>query len=125
MYSLYINNSKLSDFVVASGVSGSWYYRKWNSGFAECWENYVFTPSSWTTNGNMYWARVEGIQLPFTFKMLVTVNATVSYAPFAEVASGYKQYGSDITSISAVVMQFYNSSKSTMQLGFYCYGLWK
>ena len=123
--SLYINNSKLSDFVVASGVSGSWYYRKWNSGFAECWENYVFTPSSWTTNGNMYWARVEGIQLPFTFKTLVTVNATVSYAPFAEVASGYKQYGSDITSISAVVMQFYNSSKSTMQLGFYCYGLWK
>lgn len=123
--SMYINNSALSDFVVASGVSGNWYYRKWESGFAECWMNYIFTPSSWTTNGNMYWTHTGSISLPFTFKTLVTVSASVSYAPFAEVSSGHTQYGPDVSSISAVVMQFYNSSITTMQLGFYCFGKWK
>ena len=29
----------VKDFVVASGISGSWIYRKWNSGIAECWVN--------------------------------------------------------------------------------------
>ena len=65
------------------------------------------------------------ISLPFTFKTLVTVSASVSYAPFAEVSSGHTQYGSDVSSISAVVMQFYNSSITAMQLGFYCFGKWK
>jgi len=34
---LYINASKLADFVIEEGTSGIWKYRKWNSGKSECW----------------------------------------------------------------------------------------
>jgi hypothetical protein len=34
---LYINASKLADFVIEEGTSGVWTYRKWDSGLAECW----------------------------------------------------------------------------------------
>ena len=36
---LYINYSRLDDFVTAQGRSGIWYYRKWNSGLAEIWSD--------------------------------------------------------------------------------------
>lgn len=35
--STYIQEQNLADFVVEQGTSGIWYYRKWNSGIAECW----------------------------------------------------------------------------------------
>lgn len=44
---LYINASKLADFVIEEGTSGMWYYQKWNSGIAKCWGT-VFEN---TTNG--------------------------------------------------------------------------
>lgn len=34
---MYINNSRIADHVVASGVSGSWRFIKWNSGICQCW----------------------------------------------------------------------------------------
>lgn len=34
---LYVNDSLMTDFVVAQGWSGDWWYRKWASGRAECW----------------------------------------------------------------------------------------
>lgn len=32
-----VKGQALADFIVAQGTSGIWYYRKWNSGVAECW----------------------------------------------------------------------------------------
>ena len=34
---LTIGSAGVNDFVTAQGISGSWTYRKWNSGVAECW----------------------------------------------------------------------------------------
>lgn len=39
----------LADYVVEQGVRGSWRYRKWNSGMAECWGSAVFSME--TTDG--------------------------------------------------------------------------
>lgn len=44
----------VADYVVEQGTSGSWTYRKWNSGFAECW-----THSAITVRG-VHWADVLG-----------------------------------------------------------------
>lgn len=58
---IYFNGSKVADFVVQQGTQGDWTYRKWNSGFAECWRNVSVTPT--TVNGNN---RIQ-MDLPFTF----------------------------------------------------------
>ena len=66
---LTIGNNPVNDYVIAQGRSGIWTYRKWNSGFAECWctaSNKVATNTKW---GNVYYyqALQGGYTLPFTF----------------------------------------------------------
>lgn len=38
-----------SDYVVASGPSGEWTYRKWNSGISECWRQITGTITHYST----------------------------------------------------------------------------
>lgn len=38
-----------SDYVVASGPSGKWTYRKWNSGISECWRQITGTITHYST----------------------------------------------------------------------------
>lgn len=66
---LTIGNNPVNDYVIAQGRSGIWTYRKWNSGFAECWctaSNKVATDTKW---GNVYYYQTlqGGYALPFTF----------------------------------------------------------
>lgn len=39
-YFVSLGNDSLADYVVEQGTSGTWTYRKWNSGVAECWGEY-------------------------------------------------------------------------------------
>ncbi len=76
---IHFNGSKLVDFVVDQGKSGDWYYRKWNSGRAECWANIGITTAITNSIGSMYYAAVENIAFPsnlFTAKPLVFANTT-------------------------------------------------
>ena len=70
---IYLKGSRLADFVVEQGTQGDWTYRKWNSGFAECWQNISVTPT--TVNGNNSIA----ITLPFTFAN-TAYNVTITPA---------------------------------------------
>lgn len=38
-----------SDYVIASGLSGQWVYRKWNSGISECWRQISGTITHYST----------------------------------------------------------------------------
>lgn len=78
-----------ADFVVAQGTSGSWYYRKWASGWAECWSG--FSPSSSVGND-----KYIGISFPFTFKSVRTILTTSSSTRSAG------QYGTIMTSARSV-----------------------
>lgn len=53
------------DYVVEQGTSGIWTYRKWSSGFAECWGRAIncSIPANWSTTG-------VNISLPFIFKTM-------------------------------------------------------
>lgn len=66
---LTIDKNPVNDYVIAQGRSGIWTYRKWNSGFAECWcttSNKIATNIKW---GNIYYSQYlqGGYALPFTF----------------------------------------------------------
>lgn len=39
------------DYVVESGTSGIWHYRKWNSGVAECWGATAVPSTTYSANG--------------------------------------------------------------------------
>ena len=58
----------IADYVVESGMSGIWTYRKWNSGIAECWG--VYTDSICIDEINQegfYYSQPIYIYYPFTF----------------------------------------------------------
>lgn len=50
----------IADFIVEQGVGNDWAWRKWNSGIAECWRYYPFTPFA---TGN----QAVTISYPFSF----------------------------------------------------------
>lgn len=56
-----LTNLGIKDHVVdagtvahGGGLGGSWHYRKWNSGVAECWGTFTFTASSYTQLNTWY-----------------------------------------------------------------------
>lgn len=74
-----IKGAALSDFVVQQGTSGNWYYRKWNSGRAECWGNIPINTAITDSIGSIYYAAIENISFPsglFINKPLVFANST-------------------------------------------------
>lgn len=76
---IYFGSTKMDDFIVEEGKSGDWYYRKWNSGRAECWGNIAINTAITNSIGSIYYAAVENIAFPsnlFTAKPLVFANAT-------------------------------------------------
>lgn len=58
---LVLDAGNTKDFIVEQGTNGIWTYRKWNSGYTECWGNVSTTPT--TVNGN----NSIVVNLPFAF----------------------------------------------------------
>lgn len=48
----------IADYIVETGTSGIWTYRKWNSGIAECWGTANPTSSVSGTEGGLYFQSV-------------------------------------------------------------------
>lgn len=46
-----VNSGGSADYIVAQGIDGVWYWRKWASGIAECWYNNYDAGSCAFTNG--------------------------------------------------------------------------
>ena len=59
----------IKDYVVETGTSGIWTYRKWNSGIAECWGIYSMSSACTLTWGSLYYSNTPcpRINYPFTF----------------------------------------------------------
>ena len=62
-----------NSMLVAQGISGNWYYRKWASGYAECWGffPYSFTEFRWWTSQSYVkytYPAFNSVSYPFTFK---------------------------------------------------------
>lgn len=64
-----IRGGKLTDFVIEEGTEGIWSYRKWESGYAECWGTATYHSLTFSnTWGSLYNCVVnDAIPYPFTF----------------------------------------------------------
>ena len=81
---LKIGDEVMADFIVASGSSGIYAYRKWSSGRLELWGRVNLSPTSSTggdARGNVYYCKYNASNdttFPFTFVDKPYVQATVS-----------------------------------------------
>ena len=75
---LQISGSSVMDFVVEQGTSGSWTYRKWNSGIAECWcaVDDTVTYEGSTLGGYLYYTGYYNHPIDFISAPTVSYNAT-------------------------------------------------
>jgi hypothetical protein len=68
---LSIADSPVADHIIEQGMNGTWTYRKWASGVAECWLDSELTLTGSTPvaymNGSAYLTHAT-FDLPFTFK---------------------------------------------------------
>lgn len=81
---LKIGDEVMADFIVASGSSGIYTYRKWSSGRLELWGRVNLSPTSRTggdARGSVYYCQYNASNdttFPFTFVDKPYVQATVS-----------------------------------------------
>lgn len=114
-----LNTHNTSDYVVAKGKSGDWYYRKWNSGLAECWyAKYQSLAMTTAYNGWYY----------FSFSLWLPFTMYVKYANIGCACVG-GLYGSTVYSFSTTkVGGFVWSPISVTKDGdlfAYVFGTWK
>ena len=77
---IMIRLNLINDYVVETGTSGIWTYRKWNSGIAECWGDYVFMSKCNSAWGNGYIGdTLVNLTFPFTFAEIPKLTVTPSH----------------------------------------------
>ena len=95
-----INNVEV-DYVVEQGTKNGWYYRKWSSGFAECW--YSATVSGIDVGefnlDGMYHSGSKGVNFPFTFTSVDYVSATGGSTGNMNIVRPFNKNNSSMTYI--------------------------
>lgn len=100
---VYINSNKL-DYIVEQGTSGIWTYRKWASGFAECWGTYTNTISGSTVSNGNY------INYPFTFTAVPNIALGLSAGGADLYDAHMEQSGTTATQVRLTMINRYTSS---------------
>ena len=119
------DGATFDDFVVETGSSGIWTYRKWNSGIVECWGKYSVSDLACTTAlGNMYRTAVfQPSSFPFT------ISSPYVFADYE--SAGYGAFLWATTNASTTAPPSYylvrptSSNAITGTVKFYVKGKWK
>lgn len=120
---VYINNKEL-DYVVEQGTNNSWFYRKWNSGLAECWRTMSVSGidvGEFNLNG-FYYCGSKGVTFPFTFTQVNYVNATGGSTGNMNIVRPFNHSNSSMTYI---VMGMSDVSSATVTVNLEAKGRWK
>ena len=76
-----INGHPLNDFIIEEGTSGSWSYRKYVSGIAECWGRMDY--SGLNASGDKYYHFSQKFPFTFSSNPALTVGGGASGDPGA------------------------------------------
>lgn len=100
------------DYIVEEGTSGSWTYRKWNSGIYECWIR--------TANGS-----AVTIQFPITFVELPRIVATSASTASASNYGSVTVFTRGTTTAKTDISFQANVTSSNIWADVYVIGKWK
>lgn len=115
---LYLTSSNIGDYVIETGTSGIWTYRKWSSGIAECWGLTDKTVAANSVDTSLY------VQYPFNF-ITKPVTTMSIYAGGADLyRSLFERSDTNNTQVRVILI-----NKHTAQVIFtvslYAIGKWK
>ena len=113
------------DFVEEQGTSGVWTYRKWNSGFAECWGYHTISGTNISTAWGSWYASpaITFPSFPFTFSGAPDVHISWE-SDFSAIVDGVGKR----SSTSAGQTYLYRPVSQTNingRFSIYAYGKWK
>lgn len=122
---LQINGIDL-DYIVEQGLSdGGWFYRKWNSGIAECWK--IHTKRSVNVAevnySGFYYSDTLSVAYPFTFTNYPTVIITGGsndHMNLARIFGSYKDKAAFV-----VVGLSATATQTDINVNIYAVGRWK
>ena len=124
-----LNYSQINavDYVVEEGTSGSWHYRKWNSGIGECWLS-GYNPGSYTcgtTRGSLYSGGNLSLTFPVTFTSYPAVTGSVSLGTDAYVVWLQFNALSTTTAQCRIVSSGSVAANSSYLISVHATGQWK
>lgn len=125
-----------ADYIIESGTSGKWTYRKWASGIGECWAtlgaNSVNVSNAW---GSMYYAtwmnseiNKDGRKYPFNFVEEPTVTASPGRGgnDYWLVTDTANNTGTPLTHAPAFCIARASAGNvASPQVAYYVVGRWK
>ena len=122
-------NNKPYDFIVAQGAEGSWVYRKYESGVAECWGNFTVNVTGWTSWGNVYEAtRSTNLAPPYPtglFNATPVLNVNIWHPSIGTM--GCELYGTHDSTVVPSIIPLRPNSGGTGQINvcIHSIGTWK
>lgn len=121
-----IQGEQVADFVVAQGMVGDWYVRKWYSGYAECWYKRnadVNVDAAWGTA--LYYGTVDATYYPFTFAEIPSCQITCEYGD-DNMSLFLATSGSSSTGRTPTVMLCRTDAQLVnVNIQYYAIGKWK
>lgn len=117
--------SGISDFIVDQGKKDEWYYRKWNSGIAECWITTVHNTDVTQTFGQIFTSSNKPFTktYPFEFISIPTEHCTCN-----TTSAGVMSYGANTkqqTSDYIIWRGTSNLEARDYRLSMFVVGKWK
>ena len=122
---LQISGSSVMDFVVEQSTGGSWTYRKWNSGIAECWAKITQTVTpgdAWAGTLNLA-PYVITVTTPINFTGIDCVNASAYVGDGHTITSSVSDTPPNKISIPA--LSVYLTGQQECKAYVYVMGRWK
>ncbi len=122
-----IEDQPVADFVVSHGKEDAWYYRKWNSGLAECWYRKQFTADVTTVTGSLYTSgpiALTDVAFPFSFMELPSITATL--APMEN--AGFLSPSGGLTTDKTGAYRIFRPTAitgGTYRICYHVVGIWK
>ena len=122
--SLNVTGINAVDYIVEQGTDSGWTYRKWNSGYAECWLGGfslgATTFTSWSS-GLYYHDFASAKAFPFTF----TVAPKIMVTPKESQSWLGSTWSATTTNVGTIRMLANGSSSRTPIVDIYVFGTWK
>ena len=120
---IYVNGN-LMDTPIEQGTKDGWYYRKWESGFAECWYSGTATGvdvGEFNLDG-MYYSGSKGVNFPFTFTQVYYTSASGGSTGNMNFV---RPFNNTTSSMTYIVMGMADKSNVSVRINLEAKGRWK
>lgn len=126
-----IGDEGVGDYVIETGESGIWTYRKWQSGIAECWGKKAVSATINTAWGALYTSGAlsgTNVTFPFTFSEVPVVNVSCynnGAGVFIMAAGTWSPPSTTSTGTYELARGTASSSSASYGLNYHVVGRWK